>query len=183
MTHIELYQSELDRFAYYPENKDISAPPYRFDDLMRIADDDLRVATILYWQCCEPDAWAFPETYHQENMEIGEYYLTEYGYELNPEYHHDEFMVEIVDDTEPKASTWKKVTFEVRQTVTLRVDVIGNDVEHAHRRMAQLMIDEEESISELVNSEGNWVTSYKEAGTPSDCREPLLYGFWDVHKD
>lgn len=82
-----------------------------------------------------------------------------------------------------QADKWKKVTFEVRQTVTLRVDVIGDDVEHAHRRMAQLMIDEEESISELVNSEGNWTTSYKEVGTPGDCNEPLPYGFWNVHKD
>lgn len=134
MTHIELYQSELDRFAYCPENMDeeARARPYRFDDLKHITDDDLRVATLLYWQCCEPDAWAFPETYHQENMDIGEYYFTEHGYELNPEYYAG-FTVEIVDDTEPNASTW--------------------------------------------------TTSYKEAGTPSDCREPLLYGFWDVRKD
>lgn len=37
--------------------------------------------------------------------------------------------------------------------------------------------------SELVNSEGIWTTSYEEVGTPSDCREPLLYSFWNVHED
>lgn len=76
-----------------------------------------------------------------------------------------------------------KYTFEVTQAATLRIDVVGYDIVHAQERMIQLMRDEEETISELVSSQGEWETSWRMVGSSTELDEKMEHGYWDVHKE
>ena len=76
-----------------------------------------------------------------------------------------------------------KYTFEVKQTATLRIDVVGYDIVHAQERIIQLMQDEDETISELVSSQGEWETSWCMIRSSTELDKKMEHGYWDVHKD
>lgn len=85
-----LTKEQRDNFNYVPENSE-DGVSYTWQDLMDIANDNEKVAYLLYQECTSYNAWAHPETYLDDNLHCeeiledkqGNYYINlEYDFEL-----------------------------------------------------------------------------------------------------